>query len=97
MVVTSQLRRAATQIGAAADGVHGASPHGLLDAVGPALAESASAGAADTLSGSWRTRFAGWVTDARAQRQKLDASAASYDGTDDAAATSFAPRAPRAE
>lgn len=96
-VVTGQVRRAATQIGTAAEGVHAAAPHGLLDAVAPALAGSASAGAANTLSGSWQTRFAGWVGDARAQRQRLDASAASYDGTDETAATGFAPRGLRAE
>ena len=96
-VVTGRLRQAAAQIGAAADGVHGAAPHALLDAVDAALPGSASAGAASTLCGSWQTRFAGWVDDARAQRQRLDASAASYDGTDEVAATSFAPRGLRAE
>lgn len=96
-VVTGRLRAAATQLGAAAQGVHGASPHGLLDAVATALPGSASAGAASTLSGSWQTRFAGWVADARAQRQRLTASAASYDGTDEATATTFVPRGARAE
>jgi hypothetical protein len=91
-VVTSQLRQAAAQIGSAADGVQRADPHALLDAVDPALAGSASAGAAKTLSGSWQTRFAAWVRDARAHGQSLAASAATYDGTDEAAATSFAPR-----
>jgi hypothetical protein len=91
-VVTDQLRAAAKQIGAAADGVAGARPEDLLDPVGTALPGSASAGAAAVLAGSWGTRFSGWVTDARSQRSDLDASAASYDGSDTSAASSFAPR-----
>jgi hypothetical protein len=91
-VVTDQLRTAAKQIGAAADGVAGAHPQDLLDPVGPALVGSASAGAAGVLAGSWSTRFSGWVTDARAQQRDLDASAASYDGSDRSAADGFAPR-----
>jgi hypothetical protein len=93
-VVTDQLRAAAKQIGAAAEGVAGTHPPDLLDPVGTALPGSASAGAAAVLAGSWSTRFSGWVTDARSQRLDLDASAASYDGSDRSAATAFAPRGP---
>jgi len=88
-VVTADLRRAATQIGSAADGVDGADPHAALDGVGSALTGSATASAASTLAGAWRTRFADWSADARAQRQRLDASAASYDETDELVAADF--------
>ncbi len=91
-VVTGQLRSAAKQIGAAADGVQGAAPHLLLDPVPGALAGSASAGAARSLAAVWQTRFADWASDARAQQGRLEASAAAYDGTDDVSAQGFAPR-----
>jgi hypothetical protein len=89
-VVTADLRHAAEQIGSAADGVGTADPHATLDAVGSALPGSATAGAASTLTAAWRSRFAAWSADARAQQQELDASAASYDGTDELAASQLA-------
>jgi hypothetical protein len=81
-VVADQIRSAARQLKAAADGVKGADPSGDVADVAAALPGSESAAAATTLTDAWKKRFQGWYDDGVAQGEKLTASAESYDVSD---------------
>lgn len=85
-VVAGQIRTAATQVQAAADGVEDADPSSDIGEVASALPGSQSAGAAATLVDVWRRRFTGWHDDAQAHAANLTASADSYDASDQQAA-----------
>lgn len=81
-VVADQIRSAAGQVKAAAEGVKGADPSGDVSDVAAAMPSSESAAAAAKLTDAWRQRFQGWYDDGVAQGEKLTASAASYDVSD---------------
>jgi hypothetical protein len=81
-VVADQIRSAAGQAKAAADGVKGADPSGDVGDVSAALPGSESAEAAAKLTDAWKQRFQGWYDDGVAQGEKMTASAESYDITD---------------
>jgi hypothetical protein len=81
-VVADQIRSAAGQAKAAADGVKGADPSGDVGDVAVALPGSESAEAAAKLTDAWKQRFQGWYDDGVAQGERLTASADSYDVSD---------------
>jgi hypothetical protein len=63
-IVPQEIRAAADQIEAAVAAVDANIPTGVAD-VRSAMPRSASAGAADALTDTWRTAYNAWVSDAR--------------------------------
>jgi hypothetical protein len=81
-VVAADIRDAARQLKAAADGVRGADPSDDLGPVASALRGSRSAAAATTLESAWQQRFRDWSDDAEAESTAMVASADTYDASD---------------
>lgn len=81
-VVQADLRAAGQQIEAAGTGVKGADPSGRVGEVSAAMPGSQSAGAATSLSSTWRTRFDSWAEDAEGQATRLRDAATEYDNSD---------------
>lgn len=94
-VVTSEVRAAAGKVGQAADGVSAAAPASSLDKIPAALPGGTAAAAARELATAWKSRFSDWHEDAVGQQDNLVASAATYDGHDEAAAGKLAQMGPR--
>lgn len=88
-VVRSDIRAAAKKFKEAADGVQKADPSGDVDDIATCMQGSASASAATTLSGTWKTRFSDWTKDGNNQHDKLNTAASNYDQADHDAAMSM--------
>jgi len=81
-VVAGQIRSAARQMRAAAQGVRGADPSGEVGDVATALPGSQSSGPARRLANAWEERFRAWHDDGVSQADRMGDSADSYDASD---------------
>jgi hypothetical protein len=91
----AEVRRAAAQVGAAADTVDGVTHHEAASSLATAMPGSASAAAARGLSAAWSTAADAWVAEARAQEQRMTASVAAVVATDQQSAQQLSRMASR--
>lgn len=88
-VVQSDIRDAAADLQAVADGVDGADPSSAVADIVAAMPGSASSAAASLLTGTWSGRFRTWSQDAGQRSQALATNADNYDAAEHAAAERF--------